>query len=494
MKKSIALLTALLMVLCLAGCGTSETAAPEKSPAESGAAEPETQASQTVPPSPSGEPETGKIIVTDMMGRQITLDAPAERVVALTAADCEILYAIGAGDLLVGRGEYCDYPEEVRDIPAVQSGNETNIEQIIALRPQVVFMSTMAQSLEHVTSLEAAGIKVVESRETSIDGVYYSIGVIGAVTGHDDEAAALIENMKASFAQLSENAPGDGTKTVYFEVSPLEWGLWTAGKNTYMNEIAEMLGYSLRYAPSMRNGLHRSDRGNAILANVALADVRLEAPIAVPPNFLAIGLNYSAHVDESGMQKPEMPVVFNKQVSCVNGPFDPIEVPTVAPTLVDYEGELGVVIGTRCRNVSAADAPGVVAGYVVVNDVSVRDWQMASQTMTMGKSWDTHGPIGPWLVTTDELTDPHQLRIRTWVDDELRQDASTAQMITNCWELIEFMSTAFTLLPGTIIATGTPSGVGFVMDPPRCLDPGMRVRIEIEGIGTIDNPVVAQPT
>lgn len=243
MKKSIALLTALLMVLCLAGCGTSETAAPEKSPAESGAAEPETQASQTVPPSPSGEPETGKIIVTDMMGRQITLDAPAERVVALTAADCEILYAIGAGDLLVGRGEYCDYPEEVRDIPAVQSGNETNIEQIIALRPQVVFMSTMAQSLEHVTSLEAAGIKVVESRETSIDGVYYSIGVIGAVTGHDDEAAALIENMNASFAQLSENAPGDGTKTVYFEVSPLEWGLWTAGKNTYMNEIAEMLGY-----------------------------------------------------------------------------------------------------------------------------------------------------------------------------------------------------------------------------------------------------------
>jgi len=226
----------------------------------------------------------------------------------------------------------------------------------------------------------------------------------------------------------------------------------------------------------------------------ALADVRLEAPIAVPPNFLAIGLNYSAHVDESGMQKPEMPVVFNKQVSCVNGPFDPIEVPTVAPTLVDYEAELGVVIGTRCRNVSAADAPGVVAGYVVVNDVSVRDWQMASQTMTMGKSWDTHGPIGPWLVTTDELTDPHQLRIRTWVDDELRQDASTAQMITNCWELIEFMSTAFTLLPGTIIATGTPSGVGFVMDPPRCLDPGMRVRIEIEGIGTIDNPVVAQPT
>ena len=113
--------------------------------------------------------------------------------------------------------------------------------------------------------------------------------------------------------------------------------------------------------------------------------------------------------------------------------------------------------------------------------------------MTMGKSWDTHGPIGPWLVTTDEITDPHDLRIRTWVDDDLRQDASTAQMINNCWELIEHISTAFTLLPGTIIATGTPAGVGFVMDPPRCLSPGSTVRIEIESIGTIENPVIAQP-
>jgi 2-keto-4-pentenoate hydratase/2-oxohepta-3-ene-1,7-dioic acid hydratase in catechol pathway len=167
-------------------------------------------------------------------------------------------------------------------------------------------------------------------------------------------------------------------------------------------------------------------------------------------------------------------------------------VPTVAPTLVDYEGELGVVIGSRCRNVSVERAHEVVAGYLIVNDVSVRDWQKASPTMTMGKSWDTHGPTGPWLVTADEIPDPHDLRIRTWVDDDLRQDASTKLMITNCWELIAFLSTAFTLLPGTIIATGTPAGVGFVMKPPRCLDPGMHVRIEIEGIGTIDNPVVAQ--
>ena len=166
--------------------------------------------------------------------------------------------------------------------------------------------------------------------------------------------------------------------------------------------------------------------------------------------------------------------------------------PTVAPDWVDYEGELGIVIGTRCRGVSLADAPSVVAGYVIVNDVSVRDWQRATPTMTMGKSWDTHGPTGPWLVSADEIGDPHDLAIHTWVDGDLRQDASTKQMITNCWELIAHISTAFTLLPGTIIATGTPAGVGMAMNPPRCLKAGSTVRIEIDRIGVLENPVVAQ--
>ena len=226
---------------------------------------------------------------------------------------------------------------------------------------------------------------------------------------------------------------------------------------------------------------------------IALSAVQLEAPIAQPPTFLAIGLNYADHVAESGMDKPKAPVVFNKQITCVVGPGAGIEVPTVAPKWVDYEGELGVVIGTRCRNVSVDDAPSVVAGYLIVNDVSVRDWQRATPTMTMGKSWDTHGPIGPWLVSADEIGDPHDLSVRTWVDGDLRQDASTKQMITNCWELIAHLSTAFTLLPGTIIATGTPAGVGFVMDPPRCLNPGSTVRIEIDKLGVLENPVIAQP-
>ena len=226
---------------------------------------------------------------------------------------------------------------------------------------------------------------------------------------------------------------------------------------------------------------------------IALSAVQLEAPIAQPPTLLAIGLNYADHVAESGMDKPKAPVVFNKQITCVVGPGAGIEVPTVAPKWVDYEGELGVVIGTRCRNVSVDDAPSVVAGYLIVNDVSVRDWQRATPTMTMGKSWDTHGPIGPWLVSADEIGDPHDLSVRTWVDGDLRQDASTKQMITNCWELIAHLSTAFTLLPGTIIATGTPAGVGFVMDPPRCLNPGSTVRIEIDKLGALENPVIAQP-
>ena len=234
-------------------------------------------------------------------------------------------------------------------------------------------------------------------------------------------------------------------------------------------------------------------RTAATAPRVALSAVTLEAPIAQPPTFLAIGLNYADHVAESGMDKPKAPVVFNKQVTCVVGPGVGIEVPTVAPDWVDYEGELGIVIGTRCRNVSVADAPSVVAGYLIVNDVSVRDWQRATPTMTMGKSWDTHGPTGPWLVTADEVGDPHDLGIRTWVDGDLRQDASTKQMITNCWELIAHLSTAFTLLPGTIIATGTPAGVGFVMDPPRCMKAGSTVRIEIDKLGVLENPVIAQP-
>ena len=220
----------------------------------------------------------------------------------------------------------------------------------------------------------------------------------------------------------------------------------------------------------------------------ALADVRLLAPVGRPPKFLAIGLNYAAHAAESPMARPEHQLWFNKQSTCVIGPGDPIEVP-LASSLVDYEGELAFVIGSRCRHVPATRASEVVAGFTIVNDVSVRDWQRRTPTMTMGKSFDTHGPMGPWLVTPDEIDDPHSLRLRTWVNGELRQDASTDDLIFNCWEMIEHLSTAFTLEPGDVISTGTPAGVGFAMDPPRWLAAGDVVRIEIEKIGVLENPV-----
>ena len=225
---------------------------------------------------------------------------------------------------------------------------------------------------------------------------------------------------------------------------------------------------------------------------VPLAEARLEAPIARPPKFLAVGLNYADHVAESGLEPPKQPTIFNKQSTCVTGPSDPIHVPR-ASHVVDYEGELGFVIGRRCRHVARDDASDVIAGYLVVNDVTVRDWQLRTPTWTMGKSFDTHGPIGPWLVTSDELRDPHRLHLRTWVNGELRQESNTKQLIFDCFALVEHFSTAFTLEPGDIVATGTPSGVGIVRKPPLLLQNGDVVRIEIEGIGAIENPVIDEP-
>jgi 2-keto-4-pentenoate hydratase/2-oxohepta-3-ene-1,7-dioic acid hydratase in catechol pathway len=227
-------------------------------------------------------------------------------------------------------------------------------------------------------------------------------------------------------------------------------------------------------------------------ARLSLADVRLEAPVPRPGKFLAIGLNYADHVAESGMERPWVPVFFNKQTTCVAGPRDDVHLPRVS-SLLDYEGELGFVIGRRCRHVPRDRAAEVIAGYVVVNDVSVRDWQLRTPTMTMGKSFDTHGPMGPWLVTPDEVGDPHALELRTWVNGELRQHSNTKQLIFDCFAQVEHLSAAFTLEPGDVVTTGTPSGVGGAMQPPRFLVAGDVVRVEIERIGAIENRVIAEP-
>ena len=209
-----------------------------------------------------------------------------------------------------------------------------------------------------------------------------------------------------------------------------------------------------------------------------LAEAKLLPPVGAPPAILAVGLNYRAHAEEGGREVPSTPVIFTKHHNCVIGPGDGIHIPRAAPDKVDYEGELAIVIGKRCRHVPKDRAHEIIAGYTVMNDVSVRDWQRASPTMLMGKSWDTHGPIGPWMATSDQI-DPHNLQLTTRVNDEIRQNSRTDDLIFDCFDIVQHLSTAFTLEAGTVIATGTPAGVGLYWDPPKMLKAGDEVSITI---------------
>jgi 2-keto-4-pentenoate hydratase/2-oxohepta-3-ene-1,7-dioic acid hydratase in catechol pathway len=253
-------------------------------------------------------------------------------------------------------------------------------------------------------------------------------------------------------------------------------------------------GTMLEFLAMGPNAMQRArDIDVASAVTVPLATATLLAPIANPSKFLAIGMNYKKHVQEAkerGFTMPEVQIWFNKQVSCINDPYGDLHMPKVSHML-DYEVELAVVIGRRCRNVSAADARSVIAGYMVCNDVTVRDWQLRSPTMTMGKSFDTTGPIGPWIVTDDEVPDPQALNMTLFVNGEERQNESTAGMVYDIYQQIEHLSTAMTLEPGDIIATGTPSGVGVAKLPQVFLKVGDVVRAQIEGIGMIENTVIA---
>lgn len=222
----------------------------------------------------------------------------------------------------------------------------------------------------------------------------------------------------------------------------------------------------------------------------SLDAVKLLAPIERPGKYLAIGMNYRKHVEESarvGVAAPSKQLWFNKQTTCITGPYDDID-PGVTEKL-DYEVELGAVIGKRAKNIKQADAEAYVFGYFVANDISARDWQFHTPTFTMGKSFDTHGPIGPYIVTADEVIDPHALALKCLVNGEIRQESNTSEMLYSLWEQIEYLSTAFTLEPGDLIATGTPEGVGAGMEPPTFLKRGDVVRCEIEGIGAIENKI-----
>ncbi len=247
------------------------------------------------------------------------------------------------------------------------------------------------------------------------------------------------------------------------------------------------------YGTSMRALLEdfdaKRDAIDGLNGGIPLAEVELDAPIDDPQKFLALGMNYQEHADKAaaaGVKVPDSQLWFNKQVSCINAPFAPIENPKVSDML-DFEAELAIVIGKKGRHIPASKARSYIAGYMVSNDVSVRDWQMRSPTFTLGKSFDTHGPFGPWITTDDAVADPQNLGMKALVNGEVRQDSNTNDMIYSIADQLAYISQSFTLMPGDVLLTGTPSGTG--IETQTYLVDGDVVRVEIEGLGHIENTV-----
>jgi ureidoglycolate lyase len=249
----------------------------------------------------------------------------------------------------------------------------------------------------------------------------------------------------------------------------------------------DMLGL-IREWPRVRSGVERA-AGRA--ADAPLKSVKLHAPVPRPGKIMAIGLNYADHIAESGMKTPEQQIWFSKMPSSVAGPREDIQLPKVSSAL-DYEVELVAVVGRGGRHISKADAKDAIFGYCVGNDVTVRDWQFKTPQWVLGKSFDTHAPLGPYIVTADEIGDPHVLGLRCFVNGEQRQDSNTKHLVFNVYDQIEELSKAMTLEPGDAIFTGTPGGVGMAMKPPAFLKLGDVVRCEIDRIGEIVNVVAAE--
>ena len=249
--------------------------------------------------------------------------------------------------------------------------------------------------------------------------------------------------------------------------------------------IADITGDTL--APASLERLRNLDPESL---PIVPGDSRIGAPIANPQKFIAIGLNYSDHAAESNLPVPPEPVVFTKQVSCLSGPFDDVTIPPESKKS-DWEVELGVIMGSRAKNISKSDAPGCIAGYCTVNDVSEREFQAErAGQWTKGKSYDTFGPVGPWLVTADEVKDPQKLRLWLELNGKRVQNGSTATMVYDVYFIVAYVSQFFTLMPGDIITTGTPPGVGMGMKPPRYLEPGDVMRLSVQGLGEQQQKVV----
>ena len=274
---------------------------------------------------------------------------------------------------------------------------------------------------------------------------------------------------------------------------------WACARSAELDDGVDWTSVKAILAGAGDHGLEALARTSRDLTDdvgIRRTDVTLGPPIPDPDKILCIGLNYRDHVNEAQQEDHTLgrqpdPVVFSKFRTALVGDGGDVVLPAVAPDWVDWEGELAVVIGKVCRNVTLADALDHVAGYMVLNDVSARDLQLASPQWLMGKSFDTAGPCGPALVTRDEVPDPQALELRTEVNGEVMQETITSLMIHPVARLIEYVSSLITLVPGDIIATGTPGGVGFARDPKVFLKPGDVVKVTISGVGQLTNHVVA---
>jgi 2-keto-4-pentenoate hydratase/2-oxohepta-3-ene-1,7-dioic acid hydratase in catechol pathway len=265
-----------------------------------------------------------------------------------------------------------------------------------------------------------------------------------------------------------------------------------AGTGAQIGAVSDGKIRSLGFSGSMIDLIAKWSEAESELARAAkdgrewpLSSVRLLAPIPRPGKIFAIGLNYADHIAESKMETPQNQVWFTKAVTSINGPFDPIKIGKTGP-MVDYEVELVAIIGRGGRYIAKEDAARHVFGYCVGNDVTERMWQHRTPQWSLGKSFDTHAPIGPWITTADEIGDPHQLGLRCFVNGEKRQESNTSHLVFNVWEQIEHLSQAMTLEPGDLIFTGTPGGIGAAMDPRQFLKSGDIVRCEVDGLGAIE--------
>lgn len=264
------------------------------------------------------------------------------------------------------------------------------------------------------------------------------------------------------------------------------------------DEIADLTRANPQLPPNPVDILAQGMAGIEIIERVAksaprlkLQDVKLRSPVQRPGKILGIGLNYRDHAKETGREPPTTQMWFNKQTTCLNGPFDPVIMPAVS-TALDYEVELVVVIARRGRHVPRERAMEIVGGFMTGCDYSVRDWQRATQTMIMGKGFDTHGPVGPWITTPDEAGDVSSMKLRCWVNGELRQDGVAGDMIFDIAAQIEHLTKAFPLEPGDLLFTGTPAGVGAAYNPPKFVKVGDKVRVEVERLGAIETTIVQE--